>query len=276
MPDRDAVLAKIHELRENEGTNEEILSALDELIAIDGETIGLLDYRFYLLGQLERCEEALVVAQQMEKVADRKSPWNFLRIGEGHLALGQRDEAYSWFERAIRERRFRRMNAFDSPAYDPIREEDRFVDLLKEAKSNIGLDREAKPFTLQLLDGRTVQLADYRDSVVLLDFWSYDCPPCVREIPVLRDLHRELKDDGFVILGVNMDEDIDRVRSYLVEGEMDWPMACSGDGWKDETVLLYDVQAQPSMWLIDKAGVVRYFDVRGEELGKAVRDLLAE
>ena len=276
MPDRDAAVARIHELRENDGTNEEILEALDELIVIDGETLGLLDYRFYLLGQLERHEEALAVARQMEEVSDRESPWNFLRIGEGLLALGEREEAYGWFERAIRERRFRRMNAFDSPSYDAIREDDRFTALLEEARENIGLNREAKAVELHLLDGRTVQLADYRGSVVLLDFWSFDCPPCVREIPVLRDLHQELHEEGFVILGVNMDQDVERVRSYVEEGEMHWPMACSGKGWKDEAVLLYDVQAQPSMWLIDKAGVVRYFDVRGEELGKAVRDLLAE
>ena len=53
-------------------------------------------------------------------------------------------------------------------------------------------------------------------------------------------------------------------------------MACSGKGWKDETSLLYDVQAKASMWLVDTQGILRYFDVRGDELGEAVRKLLEE
>ena len=270
---RDAVIARIHELREN-GTDEEILAALDELIGIDGETINLLEYRFYLLGQLERLEEALAMAEKMEQVADRKSPWNLLRIGEGLLALGRAEEAYEWLERAVDERSFRRVSAFEQPVYDPIRSDERFIALVEQSFANIGIGTEAKDFSLRLLDGSDVSLSDYRGSVLLLDFWSIQCPPCVEEIPTLRALYNELHDDGFEILGISMDEDVDQVRGFASENGMTWPMACSGMGWKDAVVALYAVQAQPSMWLIDREGVLRFFDVRGEELKKAVRELL--
>lgn len=272
---RDAVIARIHELRES-GTAEEILAALDELIEIDGETINLLDYRFYLLGQLNRLEEALAVAEKMETVADRKSPWNLLRIGEGLLALGRTEKAYGWIERAIVERRFRRVSAFDQSVYDLIRSDARFKTLVDQAVSNIGIGTEAKGFTIRLLDGTDVGLSDCRGSVVLIDFWSISCPPCVEEIPTLRALYNEFHDEGFEILGISMDDDIDQVSAFADEHGMTWPMACSGKGWKDEAVLLYDVQAQPSMWLTDRKGILRYFDVRGEELQEAVRELLAE
>ena len=270
---RDAVIARIHELREN-GTTEEILAALDDLIAIDGETINLLDYRFYLLGQLNRLEEALAVAEKMEQVADRRSPWNLLRIGEGLLTLDRIEEAYDWIERAVVERRFRRVSAFEQPVYDPIRSDGRFKALVDQAVANIGIGKQAKDFTVCLLDGADVSLSDYRGSVLLLDFWSIQCPPCVEEIPTLRALYTELHSDGFEILGICMDEDVDQVRGFASENGMTWPMACSGMGWKDAVVALYAVQAQPSMWLIDREGVLRFFDVRGEELKKAVRELL--
>ena len=272
---RDAVIARIHELREN-GTDEEILAALDELIGIDGETINLLEYRFYLLGQLERLEEALAMAEKMEQVADRKSPWNLLRIGEGLLALGRAEEAYEWLERAVDERSFRRVSAFEQPVYDPIRSDERFIALVEQSFANIGIGTEAKDFSLRLLDGSDVSLSDYRGSVLLLDFWSIQCPPCVEEIPTLRALYNELHDDGFEILGISMDEDVDQVRGFASENGMTWLMACSGKGWKDAVVALYDVQAQHSMWLVDRQGTLRYFDVRGEELEKAVRKLSME
>ena len=39
---------------------------------------------------------------------------------------------------------------------------------------------------------------------------------------------------------------------------------------------LYQVDAQPSIWLVDQQGILRYFDLRGETLGQAVRNLLRE
>jgi peroxiredoxin len=272
---RKAVVGRLNALAQG-GTPGETLACLDELIAIDGEVANLLEYRCHLLSQLGRHEEALHVAERIEEVAERKTPWNLLRVAEALIALGRMKEAYPWIERAVRERRFRRVKAFGGAAYDAVRDDCRFGSLVREASANIGLGREAEDFSLRLLDGRQIALSDYRGSVVLLDFWSVDCPPCVREIPILRELHQELGQDGFIILGVNLDEDIDRVTAFVDEHDMTWPMACSGKGRADATSLLYDVQARPSMWLIDKRGIVRYFDVRGQELGEAVRLLLAE
>ena len=273
---RDAAIARIHELRENDGSTEQILEALDNLIEIDGETINLLDYRFYLLGQLQRLEEALAVAEKMEQVADRKSPWNLLRIGEGLLALDRIEEAYNWIERAVIERRFRRVSAFDQPVYGAIRSDERFQTLVDQAVSNIGIGEVAKDLSAQLLDGTTIRLRDYRQSVVLVDFWSINCPPCVDEIPSLRSLYGECHAEGFEILGISMDEDTDAVRAFAAANQMTWPTACSGKGWKDDISLLYGVQAQPSMWLIDQEGLIRFFDIRGDKLDEAVRQLLVE
>jgi len=272
---RKAVVERLN-ASAREGAPAETLARLDELIAIDGETQNLLEHRGYLLSQLGRHEEALTIAEKIEEIAERRTPWNQLRIAEALIALGRVEEAYPWIERAIRERRFRRVRAFDGTAYDVVRDDSRFRSLVEEATANIGLGTRAKDFTLRLLDGREITLSDLRGSVVLLDFWSVDCPPCVREIPTLKELHEELHEDGFVILGVNLDEDIGRVAAFVAERDMAWPMACSGKGRDDETSLLYDVQARPSMWLIDKRGVVRFFDVRGKELGEAIRELLAE
>ena len=84
-------------------------------------------------------------------------------------------------------------------------------------------------------------------------------------------VHRE----EYCVPGIAIHELLRNRREPVCAVTIARPTACSGKGWKDETVLLYDVQAQPSMWLIDQEGILRYFDVRGEDLGKAVRDLLA-
>jgi len=58
--------------------------------------------------------------------------------------------------------------------------------------------------------------------------------------------------------------------------ELPWKIACSWNGWDDTTAKLYRISATPSTWLVDRRGVVRYCDVRGEELRTAVETLIAE
>ncbi len=52
--------------------------------------------------------------------------------------------------------------------------------------------------------GRSVSLKDYRGRVVLLHFWSINCPACRMEEPLLHDLKRAFGGNGLEILGVNM------------------------------------------------------------------------
>ncbi|MFB3852847.1 MAG: peroxiredoxin family protein [Vicinamibacterales bacterium] len=63
---------------------------------------------------------------------------------------------------------------------------------------------------------------------------------------------------------------------FLRKADLPWKVACSWAGWEDATAKLYQISATPSTWLIDRGGVVRYCDVRGEELRKAVEALVTE
>lgn len=65
----------------------------------------------------------------------------------------------------------------------------------------------APDVSFQTLDGKTVQLADYRGKVVLVNFWATWCEPCRGEIPELIELQRRYGPKGFVVLGVAMDSE---------------------------------------------------------------------
>jgi peroxiredoxin len=127
-----------------------------------------------------------------------------------------------------------------------------------------------------LLNGQQAALSSLQKKVVIIDFWATTCPACVKEIPHLKTLYAELSQQGFEILGISMDEDREELCAFVSENDLRWKIACSGKGWLDETVQLYQVDAQPSIWLVDQQGILRYFDLRGEALGQAVRSLLRE
>lgn len=84
----------------------------------------------------------------------------------------------------------------------------------------------APDFTLQALDGSTVHLSDYKGKVVLIDFWSTTCDPCLAEMPHLVDLYKAKKDKGFIVLAVSLDgpESRAQVASIVHDKEMIFPV----------------------------------------------------
>jgi len=68
------------------------------------------------------------------------------------------------------------------------------------------LGRSAPKLQLRDTQGVMRQLTDWRGVAVLVNFWATWCPPCREEIPDLAVLHKTLKDAGFAVIGVALDE----------------------------------------------------------------------
>ena len=64
--------------------------------------------------------------------------------------------------------------------------------------------RPAPELALPSLEGGTVRLSDYRGKVVLLNFWGTWCQPCKEETPALQRAYQKLRDQGLVIIGVDL------------------------------------------------------------------------
>ncbi len=69
------------------------------------------------------------------------------------------------------------------------------------------LGKAAPDFELIDLSGKTVRLSDFKDRVVLLDFWATWCAPCRMEIPEFVQLQKQYADKGFTLLGVALDDE---------------------------------------------------------------------
>jgi cytochrome c biogenesis protein CcmG/thiol:disulfide interchange protein DsbE len=83
-----------------------------------------------------------------------------------------------------------------------------------------------KPLVLRVktIDGQDRWLTDYLGKVVLLNFWSTTCPPCRVETPWFVEFQERYRDRGFVILGVSVDDTPDRIKAFMQEYKVNYPM----------------------------------------------------
>ena len=69
------------------------------------------------------------------------------------------------------------------------------------------------PLNVTTLSGEKISLTDFSDKTIVLNFWATWCAPCLKEIPSLLELRKQLPKKKFVVLFVNYGETKDRVES---------------------------------------------------------------
>ena len=104
--------------------------------------------------------------------------------------------------------------------------------------------------------GRPLRLADQRGKVVLLSFWYSQCPPCRALFPHERALAQRFSGQSFVLLGVNADPSKEKGRQMEEKANLTW--ASWQDGQGGPIARAYDVQAFPTLILIDQSGAIRF------------------
>lgn len=137
--------------------------------------------------------------------------------------------------------------------------------------------RVGQPLALQFtaVDGRPVNLAQMKGNVVLVDFWATWCPPCVRSLPEVKATYDKLHSKGLDIVGVSLDEDKSALTSFVSAHQMAWPQYFDGLHWKNKIAQEFAIESIPTMWLVDKKGVLRDTNAR-ENLAGKIEKLLAE
>jgi len=144
------------------------------------------------------------------------------------------------------------------------------IEILK--KLRIGMP--AIEFETTGFDGKRIALKDFRGKVVLLDFWATWCAPCRQEMPNVVGLYKDFHGKGFEIIGISLDQDRGKLEEYLKANGITWPQIFDGKGWDKSIGRMYGVMSIPTTYLLDREGRIRYKNVRGESLRKAVKELV--
>ncbi len=140
-------------------------------------------------------------------------------------------------------------------------------------KISLEVGNPAPNFSGKTASGDEVTLSGLKGKVVVLDFWASWCHPCVAELPNVNAIAAEYKDQGLVVIGINLDRSKDAFKEAVDEYKLDYPQVY--DGPSGEIANIYRVSAIPMTYLIDRNGNIAGKNLRGEALRQAVERILS-
>jgi len=128
-------------------------------------------------------------------------------------------------------------------------------------------------FELLGLDGELHRLSDYRQRVVLLNFWATWCVSCRSEIPELNELHREIPAEQLAILGISTDQEgLAIVRPYADQLAMAYPVLL--DPAAVSTRMFGGLEGYPMTFILDRQGLIYSSYLGAQEKETFLEDVL--
>jgi thiol-disulfide isomerase/thioredoxin len=183
-----------------------------------------------------------------------------LQLGMYQEFVGKTDEAQKWYKQLV--------GGFPTAA-----------PAVKAQSAIARINSVGKPIRLKGkdVDGKAVDLASYRNKVVLVQYWSTWCEPCKEDMILLKDFHAKNAAGGkFDIIGVCLDGSAGQVKSFLAQNRFPWKQILETGGLDGPLANEMGVMTLPLMLLIDQQGNVVNNNVHVAELDAAVAKLMKE
>ena len=95
--------------------------------------------------------------------------------------------------------------------------------------------------------------------------------------PHERSLVKQLADKPFALIGVNSDRDREKLKEVMKEKDITWRSFWNGPkGTSGPISTKWNVRGWPTIYVVDAKGKIRYKNVRGTAMDKAITELLGE
>ncbi|MFQ6058716.1 MAG: redoxin domain-containing protein [Anaerolineae bacterium] len=242
---------------------------------------------------LQEAAKAGTTVSEAEVEAELASFRNQIGVSESQLeaqlarvGLGQ-DALRSWMREELTRNRFLATNVLQGSAAEQQQTYKAWLnDLQARAQVEIYLSsatagRVAKvgspapDFTLPDLEGQPVSLSRLKGQPVMINFWATWCPPCRFEMPLIEAAYQKYKDQGFVVVAVDVQEPQELVEAFVQRFGLSFPVVLDSAG---EVSSIYRVRGLPRSFFVDREGVIRAMKagalLREEELEGYLADIL--
>ena len=148
--------------------------------------------------------------------------------------------------------------------------------------AHLQVGKIAPSFEAPKPDGTIVSLEELKGKVTIIDFWAAWCGPCRRENPNIVKIYNEYHDKGLEIIGVSLDgnsRQSNPKKAWLDAIEKDklaWTQVSHLKYFNDPVARLYDVNAIPATYILDKDGKIVAKNLRGRQLESKIQQLFMQ
>ena len=167
--------------------------------------------------------------------------------------------------------------------FDSIYQNLKYADLFEMVKTqkdlfdNVKNTSEGKmfvDFAGKDMEGNAVKLSDYvgKGKYVLVDFWASWCGPCRHEIPNLIKVNKQFKGKNFMVLGVDVWDQMDDFKAAVDELKVNYTQMFASES--REATTLYGIQGIPHIILFAPDGTILKRGLRGEAIAETVKEYL--
>mgnify|MGYP006278136307 FL=1 len=145
----------------------------------------------------------------------------------------------------------------------------------EEAIMPLATGSKAPDFTgLNYQTNDSIQLVDYKNQIVILDFWYKDCYPCIKAIPFLSRLRDRYEESELAILGLNpfdhKEENRRKLPDFIEINKINYPIVFIDKNVQKD----YNVRAFPTFYIIDENGEIAFSKRGYSEEGEITIDSL--
>ena len=187
-----------------------------------------------------------------------EAPDALLQLASGYEFNAEEDEARKYYGQLSRE----------FPATDPGK---------KAAGALLRLDLVGKPLVLKGtgLKNEEIDSTQYRGKVLLVAFWA-TFESVKRDLPELNKVYQKYRNNGFELIGVNLDSERRDLDAFLKENPLPWPQVFEPGGMESRLAIEYGIISLPTMILVDAQGKVLNRNIRtAAELERQLEKVLA-
>lgn len=161
-----------------------------------------------------------------------------------------------------------------------VMEHDELVGVAKGelfAMQKLALGMKAPEIVGQDLKGNDIKLSSFQGKVVLVTFWGDWCGVCRTMYPQERTIVENLEGKPFAILGINSDPTSEEALQVVEDEHLNWQNIWDGPKDTDGSISqTWGIAKWPTTYLLDAQGVIRYENLRGDDLDRAIETLMKE
>jgi peroxiredoxin len=144
----------------------------------------------------------------------------------------------------------------------------------KELGGTMRIGALAPDFHTKDYKGNKISLSEYEGKIIVMHFWATWNDQCLQEFSEVKKLYRKFKGPDVQFIGISCDDQIDDLKGFILQQNIDWPQIFEGMRHKGMMSKLYDVHKIPIIFVLDQNGKVQYIGNSSEKITQIITALI--